>query len=204
MTTDEKAAEPEPNWAKLKRANESRMKTDLLDYNIPIEVVDEIAVYIVDRGWTQRALSWLDPGHRTLGHCPVCTQDTTSSVGITGLAYLYKVCECGSPEHAHLVEQLYHQTCIAEAATDAATEMMLRNAMLICDRYKRGHDTATQIRAFLERRSPMIANAEGMAEGLLAYANKMQLPRVPLEWIDAEVAGIDEAGDLVIFIPAGS
>lgn len=49
--------------------------------------------------------------HQTLMHCGGCDTDL-SSVAIIRLAYTFRQCHCGTPEYPHLVEQLWHRTCL--------------------------------------------------------------------------------------------
>ncbi len=55
-------------------------------------------------------LSWLSRGHRLLASCPGCGQAGLSTTGIDKIGYTYEVCECGTPEYPHMVEQLWHRT----------------------------------------------------------------------------------------------
>ena len=40
--------------------------------------------------------------------CPGCRADLTR-VAVVELAYVFDVCECGTPDYPHLVEQLWHR-----------------------------------------------------------------------------------------------
>lgn len=54
----------------------------------------------------------LGTAHRSLQRCPECTQDLSTS-GLTRLAYTFEVCRCGALEGGHLVQQMWHRTCLA-------------------------------------------------------------------------------------------
>jgi len=54
-------------------------------------------------------LSWLSRGHRLLATCPGCGQAGLSTPGIHKLGFTFEVCECGTPDYPHMVEQLWHR-----------------------------------------------------------------------------------------------
>lgn len=45
--------------------------------------------------------------------CPGCAADL-ATCAITHLAYVFDVCDCGTPNYAHLIEQLWHRDCLAD------------------------------------------------------------------------------------------
>lgn len=47
-------------------------------------------------------------------HCPKCDEDL-GRVALINIVYAFRICECGDPDFIHLVEQLWHATCFAEA-----------------------------------------------------------------------------------------
>jgi hypothetical protein len=54
----------------------------------------------------------LDREHYNQAHkCPVDGEDTLSTT-LVKLAYVFRTCNCGTPDYAHLVEQLYHLKCL--------------------------------------------------------------------------------------------
>lgn len=56
--------------------------------------------------------SW-NRGHPTRDFCPVCGEDC-SGVALPKLVYTFEVCNCGSPPHEHLIEQLWHRGCFVK------------------------------------------------------------------------------------------
>jgi hypothetical protein len=59
--------------------------------------------------------------------CPGCGDDL-AVVGLTRLAYTFRTYDCGTPEYPHLVEQLWHLTCLQEGPPDEATRELLESA----------------------------------------------------------------------------
>lgn len=49
--------------------------------------------------------------HQNLMRCGECDTDLNVAVTVT-LACTFRQCACGTPEHPHLVEQLWHRTCL--------------------------------------------------------------------------------------------
>jgi hypothetical protein len=47
--------------------------------------------------------------------CQGCQVDC-SRVALIKLAYVFRVCECGTPEYSHLIEQIWHRTCLQKEA----------------------------------------------------------------------------------------
>jgi len=67
-------------------------------------------------------MSWLSYSHDRLDTCPGCGQANLSIAGLTGLGYEFVVCECGTPEFPHLVEQMWHREHMGrDGETIAAT-----------------------------------------------------------------------------------
>lgn len=57
-------------------------------------------------------LTRLDSEHRLVSRvCPGCEADV-SIEGVVDLAYTFRTCECGTPDYAHIVEQLWHLACL--------------------------------------------------------------------------------------------
>lgn len=56
----------------------------------------------------------MDRQHGECHLCVVCGDDLMG-VGITALAYTFEICMCGKPDFDHLVEQLWHRQCLADA-----------------------------------------------------------------------------------------
>jgi hypothetical protein len=63
--------------------------------------------------------TWRDGLHSpSRSICPGCGAEL-ARVGLTALAYTFEACTCGSPDYDHLVEQLWHRSCLrAGAAAD--------------------------------------------------------------------------------------
>lgn len=61
-------------------------------------------------------ISFLDRDHRALRNCPRCGEDC-STTSITKTAYTFESCDCdaSTATHSHLVEQLWHRTCISQS-----------------------------------------------------------------------------------------
>lgn len=59
------------------------------------------------------ARTYIDGTHGKQAACPV-DGENLGAVGITKLAYTFKECSCGTPSYAHLVEQLWHRTCLTQ------------------------------------------------------------------------------------------
>lgn len=78
----------------------------LLDFDGGRETVFRVVAAV------QRAvppLSWLNHQHQLLATCPGCGQAGLDTIGIHKLAHTYEVCECGTPDYPHMVEQLWHR-----------------------------------------------------------------------------------------------
>lgn len=67
-------------------------------------------------------LSWLNVNHRQLSVCPGCGAGGLSTTGLVDLGYEFVVCECGTPDYPHLVEQMWHRNHMGrDRETIAAT-----------------------------------------------------------------------------------
>jgi hypothetical protein len=88
------------------------------EYVIVDDVLDQLPL-LADRLDAERPMSWLSPNHQLLETCPGCGQKL-STVGLHKLAYVFDVCECGTPEYPHLVEQLWHRQHIGRTAEPIA------------------------------------------------------------------------------------
>lgn len=95
--------------------------------------------------------------HQTL--CPGC-QESVSRCGIVDLAYAFDICSCDEADYDHLVERVWHLRCLTAAAPDRSAMEMLDTAQFVLERYKRGQETARQIRDFLASRTP-VPSGEG-------------------------------------------
>lgn len=78
-------------------------------------------------------LDWLaharsDTHRAALRVCPACGTDLRATALIT-LAMTYRVCECGTPDYGHLVEQLWHRTCVPAAPPGRHREQALLDAV---------------------------------------------------------------------------
>lgn len=67
-------------------------------------------------------------GHRFARECPACGDDL-AAVGIIHLAYVHETCDCGTTEHDHLVERLWHLTCLVDKGYPVIERTLLRDAM---------------------------------------------------------------------------
>jgi hypothetical protein len=60
-------------------------------------------------------LPWFNQGHPTLRTCLVCGRDC-SSVALAEVVYTFERCSCFRVSYVHLVEQLWHRTCLTGRA----------------------------------------------------------------------------------------
>ena len=56
--------------------------------------------------------------HTIFQNCPVCGEDV-SKIAIIKLVYTHAICECGTPEYPHLVEQLWHKGCFIKFSPES-------------------------------------------------------------------------------------
>lgn len=55
--------------------------------------------------------SWRHNGHQRSRSCPTCL-GAVLTIGVTKIVYVFEVCKCGNPDFDHLVEVLYHRSCL--------------------------------------------------------------------------------------------
>jgi hypothetical protein len=94
-------------------------------YLITIKREDVLAAQATSEQLTQVLFSSFgryEEQHHDRGRsCPGCGVDLMTTA-ITHLAYVYDVCACGTPDYAHLIEQLWHRDCLADQPpTDGST-----------------------------------------------------------------------------------
>lgn len=53
-------------------------------------------------------------GHAILSQCPGCNEDL-GGVAMMNLVYTFTACDCDKAVYVHLVEQVWHRKCFANA-----------------------------------------------------------------------------------------
>lgn len=62
------------------------------------------------------------PHHKRSRTCGGCSADLMAT-GLPALVYTFESCACGTPAFTHLIERMWHRTCLAEVVAAEAQRL---------------------------------------------------------------------------------